>query len=354
MKIVLFIPTLKQGGAERVMTILANTWAKQNETIHLILFENDSSNFYNISSKVKIHYLNFTYKGKLSKLYSELKAFFKLRKTISKTQPDFVLSFMTKYNVLVILATCFLNKKIYVSDRSNPNLKLPKLISFLRKHTYKYASGVIAQTKMAKDTLQTITGNKNIEVIPNPLNNFSFDKKVSKENIILNVGRLTEEKGQKYLIKAFSKLKHDNWRLVILGEGKLKLDLEKLIEKLSLQDRVILKGSVKNVDEWLSKSSIFAFSSISEGFPNALVEAMAFGLPCVAFDCDAGPRDIIENGNNGFLAELKNIDDFSKKIDLLIKNPKLREKISLQAKKVQREYNSKIIAKRILNFCSQN
>ena len=353
MRIALFIPTLKQGGAERVITILANKWIAQGHEVHLILLENELSAFYDISSKVILHSLNFTYKGKINRALQEVKAFYKLRSTIAKMRPEFVLSFMTKYNVLVIIATMFLKVKVFVSDRSNPNLKLPQPLPFLRKHLYKFASGILAQTHMAKEIIVGNTGNKNVKVIPNPLSSFKFNKNVIKENIVLNVGRLTEEKGQKYLIDSFSKLNNDDWKLIILGEGKLRPSLERQVEGLKLKDKVILQGSVKNVDEWLAKSSIFAFSSISEGFPNALVEAMAFGLPCIAFDCDAGPRDIIENGNNGFLVELKNVNEFSKKMELLIEDVELREEISNKAVQVRQKLDENVIASKVLKFCSQ-
>src|SRR5690606_40073333 len=125
----------------------------------------------------------------------------------SKThKPDAVLSFMEKYNSFTILAAAFLGLQVFVSDRSNPLKKVPKTTEILRKFTYKYATGIIAQTQFAKDVLAAKTKNRNIRVIPNPVNEIQNYPDIAKEKLILNVGRLVPEKGQKYLIEALSKI----------------------------------------------------------------------------------------------------------------------------------------------------
>ena len=161
---------------------------------------------------------------------------------------------------------------------------------------------------------------------------------------------MVTEKGQKYLIESFSKINHLDWTLVILGDGPLRNELESQIELLNLKERVILLGTVNNVDEWLARASIFAFSSISEGFPNSLSEAMSAGLPCVSFDCDAGPRDLIIDGLNGFLVPLKDVFEFSKKINQLILNPDLRLSIGQEASSIGTRLDSTKIAHEYLRF----
>lgn len=349
MKLFIIIPTLKQGGAERVSSELASHFSNKGVEVHLVLLA-QADNFYEVANSVHIHRLGFVNHGKLKKVISEIKVFFKLRSLLRQYKPDSVLSFMDKFNIFTILASFFLNLKVFISDRSNPNLKLSPLILVSKKIIYPLSCGIIAQTALAKNTLLDITNHKNIVVIPNPVKEVRLFPNIKKEKIILNVGRLVDEKGQKYLLEAFSKLNLQDWKLVILGEGPLRKDLENLILTLGLTNNVVLPGAVNNVDEWFAKSSIFAFTSISEGFPNALIEAMAAGLPCVSFDCEAGPRDIIKNGINGFLVEERNISELVEKIQSLIDDPILSEKISKNAINVRERYNLNSIGSKYFSF----
>lgn len=349
MKIFLVIPTLKQGGAERIISELANHFSNNGAEVHLILLAN-AEDFYLINHNVHIHRLGFVNEGKIKKIISELQVFIKLRKLLKEHRPDAVLSFMDKYNVFTILASRFLDLRVFVSDRSNPNLKLSRSLSALKKLTYRHATGIIAQTSLAKDILEHFTGNKNIRVIPNPVKEVQLYPDLVRENIIINVGRLVPEKGQKYLLQAFSNLNLDDWKLVVLGDGPLRPELEKQVLELGLEGKVIMPGSVNNIDEWLAKAKVFAFSSISEGFPNALVEAMAAGLPCVSFDCDIGPRDIIEHGVNGFLVEEKNVDELANKLFILISKTEQANKIAFNAMNVRNTYNTRFIVNKYLQF----
>ena len=352
MKILLVIPTIKQGGAERVITELANQWSLDNHEVHLILLA-EADHFYKLDKRITVHQLGFKNLGKIQKVIAETKVFFKLRNLFKSERPDFVLSFMDKYNVLTILASRFLPIKIFISDRSNPNKKISAFLYLLKKGTYKFADGIIAQTSLAKDIIYKNFYNRNIKTIPNPIKQVMLYHEIKRENIIINVGRMVPEKGQKYLIEAFSKLRNSDWNLVILGDGPLRNDLEVQVNQFGLGDRIIMPGAVNDVDEWLAKASIFAFPSVSEGFPNALVEAMAAGLPVVSFDCDAGPRDIILDSINGFLVKNKDMNQLTKILQLLISDPRLRQKIGNQAKDISTKLDINLIANEYLEFFEQ-
>lgn len=351
MKIFLVIPTLKQGGAERVMSELANQFVqKEDLEVHLVLLAK-SNDFYKVNANVKIHRLGFENKGKLNKVFSELKTFIGLRNLLKNHKPDAVLSFMEKYNSFTILASTFLGLHVFVSDRSNPLKKVPKSTEFLRKLTYKYATGIIAQTQFAKDVLAAKINNKNIRVIPNPVKEIQNYPDIAKENIILNVGRLVPEKGQKYLIEAFSKVKDKaGWRVVILGDGPLRSEIEEQVKILGLDKQVQFLGAVNNVDEWLARASIFVFPSISEGFPNALAEAMSAGLPCVSFDCNAGPRDLIENDVNGCLVEVGEVDELTLSIKNLMNDRDKRKRFGKKSIKIKNKLLSSSIRDKYLRF----
>lgn len=351
MKVFLVIPDLSQGGAERVMSELANNLAKSGHEVHLVLLV-DTLDFYRIESEVVVHRLGFLNKGRIQKKMSEISTFIKLRKLLKSYRPDTVLSFMDKYNVFTILASSFLGLNVFVSDRSNPKLENSYILRIFKKLTYKKATGIIAQTSMAKDLIYKFTGNENIHVVPNPLKNIILDPTVARENIILNVGRLVPEKGQSLLLNAFARLNHPNWKLVIVGGGPLLGELEDHAKNLEVIDKVTFTGSVSNVDQWYAKASIFAFSSISEGFPNALIEAMAAGLPCVSFDCDAGPRDIIDNGKNGILVPVGEYELLADSLNHLIRNEEFRDLLSAEGAKVRNKLSADIICQKYLKAIS--
>lgn len=351
-KLCLITASLKSGGAERVMSELANFWAEQGHEIHLVILSSHPD-FYKISDKIIVHRLGFKNINKIQRLFSEFTTLFRLRKLLKKENPDSVLVFQTKYNVLTILAALLTKIPVFVSDRNNPKLKAPFFLRLMRKIFYPLATGIVAQTGEAKNFLVSAVKCKNVAVIPNPIKKMNLSE-TNKEKIILNIGRLVWEKGQKHLINAFAKINDSDWELVILGDGPLMNDLQKQVTTLNLQDRVILNGTTLDVDSWLSKASVFAFSSVSEGFPNALAESMCAGLPCVSFDCDSGPRDLIKNNKNGFLIPVGDENLFTEKLQELINNADLRNMFVYEAKKLNEELKIEVIAEKYLDFITQN
>ena len=163
---------------------------------------------------------------------------------------------------------------------------------------------------------------------------------------------MVSQKGQKYLLEVCSKINDPEWKFVILGEGPLRESLEKQVIKLGLEERVLLPGAVKNIDFWLAKASVFVFPSVSENFPIALLEAMSAGIPCVSFDCDTGPSEMINDKENGFLVPVGNIDIFKSRIQELMDDETLRNKLSINAKKIASLYSIEEISKQTLEFCT--
>jgi glycosyltransferase involved in cell wall biosynthesis len=353
MKILLVIPTMTQGGAERVMSVLANDWADKGHDIVLVLLAKGEK-AYSLRENIKIIELGFENRGKLTRIFDELKIFFSLRKILKTESHDFVLSFMAKYNSFTLLAASFVNLNVYVSDRNNPKNKLPLFTSLLRKLTYKHAQGIIAQTALAKEIIKKETGNKNIEIIPNPIKVINFYNDVKREKIILNIGRLHSQKGQIYLLEIFAKVKSADWKLVILGSGHLLESLQMKAKELQIEDQVDFRGNVSNVDEWYARSSIFAFTSLYEGFPNALAEAMAAGLPCISFDCETGPSELIKDAENGYLVPVRDLDAFTDKLELLMRNNELRKKIGNEAMELREKLESPKIADKFIAFCTMS
>lgn len=348
MKVFLVIPTLSAGGAERVMSLLANDWVtKHMFDVHLILLAS-ADDFYEVDERVVIHRLGFlANQSGLNKYIAMIKTFFLLRRLITKEKPIYILSFMTNYNIFSLLAALGKKVKVFVSERDSPLAYKSIFIKYLRRLIYPLAQGIIAQTEDYKIFIQKETGHANISVIPNPLRDTLKNTNIQKEKIVLNVGRLVPQKGHKLLLLAFSLIEDTkDWVLVILGDGPLRDELINYARELGIENKVHFKGTIKNVDDWLQQSSIFAFSSISEGFPNALAEAMIAGLPCVSFNCIAGPKDLIQDGVNGFLVEPENVQLFANKLNILMVNESLRAQFSYEARKIFQTINEAEICSR--------
>jgi GalNAc-alpha-(1->4)-GalNAc-alpha-(1->3)-diNAcBac-PP-undecaprenol alpha-1,4-N-acetyl-D-galactosaminyltransferase len=322
-KVVFIIPSLESGGMERVMSILLRSFAARIEKIeiHLVLYGMTREVFYDIPCSVIIHRPNFTFNNRF-RFWHSLRTLSFLRRKIQNLNGDSILSFGERWNSMVLLAGLGLNWPIYVSDRCQPDKSLGKIQDMLRNWLYPKAKGIIAQTDQAKNIFQKMYSHTNIQVIGNPIKQANPQIIKNRENIILSVGRLINSKHHAELVRLFAKLNSQDWKLVIVGGDALRqTNFEKLtglINNLGVQDRVELVGAVKDVDSWYRKSRIFAFPSSSEGFPNVVGEALAHGLPVIAFDCVAGPRDLIQHGKNGFLIETLDFEDFAKHLHQLM------------------------------------
>jgi len=353
MKIVLVTPLLNVGGGQRYISILANYWAESGHDVIIIVLRK-SDIFYEISKKVKIIEFTFGYTGFINKILIGLRTGLKLRKVIKQNQPDFVLSILSTTNVLTIISTLFLKTKIIVRDAFSPTRETKFIEKYSRKFLYKYADGVIAQAQEIKEFTEKETGNRNVKVIPNPVLKIDANKHVERKKIVLNVGALTSRKGQRYIIEACRRINSPDWKFIILGEGEDRKHLEKLIVELKLEDQVELLGSVKNVNDWLLESSIFVFPSSLEGLPNALIEALTAGLPCVSFDCETGPRDLIDDGENGFLVPVGDVDLLTLRIKELMEDSELRNRFSKKAKASTDRLSVEKIAEEVLQFCTKS
>ena len=262
------------------------------------------------------------------------------------------------WNNLVLLALSGLNYPVYISDRSQPDKDLGKLHNFLRRRLYPGASGFIAQTTYAANNAKKNGLNTNIKVIGNPIKQISLPSIPDREKIVLSVGRLIKTKHFDDLIRMFVSLDMPDWKLVIIGGNAKNQDqlteLRQLIKQLNAEDKVALTGEISNVEDYYKKASVFAFSSSSEGFPNVIGEALSYGLPVVAYDCVAGPADMIAHEENGFLVKTHDHEDFSQKLRLLMENSELRENFSLKATQKTTRFSKEEVAEQFFKFITGN
>lgn len=335
-KLCLVIPSFQAGGMERVMSELAGyfTLIKELE-IHLILYGITREIFYTIPDTIKIYKPQFIFNNKWRFFYS-IKTMLFLRKTIKNIAPESILSFGEYWNSFVLIATLGLKFPLFISDRCQPDKSLGGFQDWLRKALYPKATGIIAQTEKAKQIYQSQFHHKNISVIGNPIRAIDTRKNIMRENIVLMVGRLIKTKHQDKLIELFIKISKPGWRLVIVGYDHLKQKnsdrLKQIIQENHAEDFVILEGKQADVEAFYRRSMIFAFTSSSEGFPNAIGEAMSAGLPVVAFDCIAGPSEMIIDNHNGFLIPLFDYEQFEEKLRFLMDNEEIRANFGKNAR----------------------
>lgn len=352
MKICLVIPSLHAGGMERVMSELASYFCSNAELeVHLVMYGIKPELFYSIPPNISIHMPDFEFKNKL-RLWFTFRTLLFLRKKIKSITPDSILSFGEYWNNFVLIALFGLKFPVYVSDRCQPDKSLGKIHNALRRFLYTRSTGVIVQTKKAKDIYQQILPGTKLHVIGNPIREIIANQTDIKENIVLSVGRLINSKHHDELIKLFAKIGLPDWKLVIVGGEAIKQQnlkkLQNLVSELNAEDRIELAGSRNDVDSFYKKSKIFAFTSSSEGFPNVIGEAMSAGLPVVAFDCIAGPSEMIEDNKNGFLIPVSDYSDFQNRLSFLIENESKRIEFGDNARHSIKAFSSHLICEKFL------
>jgi glycosyltransferase involved in cell wall biosynthesis len=367
MKIAIIIYSLEGGGAQRVASFLANSWVHNGAEICLVTFVETGQDAYPLSDKVERISLNMSGNSTnlLAALLMNAKRVRALRNLILESRPDAVVALMTGAAVTALLATRGLGISTFVSERIHPPLlPLGWFWERLRKMTYPMAAQVVMLTQEGlqwlKDTIPPAKG----VVIPNPVifplpeaepmpigdyvpagRNLSLavdDYVPVGRNLLLSVGRLYPQKQFNQLIEVFHRLsaQFPNWDLVILGDGSLRHNLGEQIKNLGLSERVKLPGRAGNVGKWYERADIFAMSSGFEGFPNVLVEAMAYGCPAVSYDCDTGPRDIIRDGVDGVLVPVGDVTMLGEALADIMGNTSKREAMGTRAKEVAKRFAS--------------
>jgi glycosyltransferase involved in cell wall biosynthesis len=359
MKILIVAPSRKMGGIERALSVLANEWAAQGfNVVYVSCLKSEP--FYKLHESIKIIEPNFIRVGGfVNKLLFYPRLLFFIRKTVKKNNPDRVLVFGDWFSPITLLALYGTKFPVYISDRTIPNYPFKFPIPQLKKWLYPKSSGFIAQTNRSMTYKKNIFGNRlNIKVIPNALSTFDQTNLNIKEksNKILYVGRFEWEKDPEILIRAFAKMSVNfpDWTLGMAGDGPLFEKMKDLALQLKIFEQIVFYGKVQNVQQLYNEASIFVLPSVIEGFPNALIEAMSFGLPCICFS-DIPHEDIVIDEFNGFVLNERNPETLSTLIQLLIKNPNRREEIGMRAiENVNSSCNPTRISKKIIEFMNFN
>lgn len=334
MNIVFVLASLGSGGAERVVSLLANKMVESGHQVEIICLKfNDV--YYQTDSRVKVTLAMEHTKNRLTEV-------FWLRKYLKKQNPNVVIPFTEGVYCFTILSLLGTGIPIIASERLDP-AAMSKTRKILKRLLLPYADWLVVQTQSIKDYFPKSI-QKKTSIIYNPVNDESLSPTLpSREgrlNRIISVGRLYPQKNQAMMIRAFAKLAAEfpDWQLVIFGEGPLRAELEFLVSSFKLQNRVFLPGRTEHVIEELRKSKIFCMSSDYEGMSNAMIEAICVGLPIISTNV-SGTEELIRDGENGFIVEIGGEEEITNRITQLISSPSLQDNMSVKNIQLAKIFN---------------
>lgn len=346
MKLAIFIQSLELGGAQRVAANLADHWAVKGWDITMVTLTPESNDFYELHPAIKRISMDLLSGSSnlLVALKQNLRRVSAFRRVLRELNPDIALSMLSSTNVTLALASRGLSTVCPIgSERTFPPRRpLGFIWETMRRTTYGQLAAVTALTRECASWIEGNTTATRVPVIPNPVR-WPLPEQEPRlsptricapgRKLLLGVGRLSDEKNFRLLIDVFSQLAptHPEWDLAIIGEGPDRQSLESQAASKGLTARIFLPGQIGNVGAWYEHADLYVMSSVFEGFPNALAEALAYGLPAVSFDCDTGPRDIIRHGIDGLLVPPEDVQGFTAALDRIMGDSQMKEMLSCRA-----------------------
>jgi GalNAc-alpha-(1->4)-GalNAc-alpha-(1->3)-diNAcBac-PP-undecaprenol alpha-1,4-N-acetyl-D-galactosaminyltransferase len=384
-EIILVCNNLDAGGIERVVSTLANEWSRRGRKVSVITLH-DHKRFYQLNSAVHhvvveqagdsrlAHVLralkrrlgselrkpkpslgfllgpaiNHFISESIQRIHFSLYLAFEtagLRRVLKRVEAPLVISFGTPINVITIKACRGLGRRVIISERNDPGKLVPSWGRLWKKY-YRRAHLVTANTHAALRDMSTFVGGAPLAFVPNLLwppggNNHAARPNNSYPPLVLTVGRLVEDKAQDILLDAFARAGEDceDWRLAIIGEGKLADTLRAQADDLGIADRVDWHGVVADPYEFYCRAEVFALPSRIEGTPNALLEAMSCGLAVVVSDGAPGPLELVEHGVTGLVVPVDDPLELSIALRRLMADRELRNRLGRAARKRVTEYD---------------
>lgn len=351
MHIGLAISSLGGGGAERVMSTLANAWTSRGQRVTLMTVlppEHDAYPLLPGIERVSIMSRRMP-ANKLAAALHILRCLRRLRRVIQTERPDAIISFIDQMNILTVVAAWGTGVPVIVSERTHPeHYRLRRFWRLLRPWTYRRAAACVVQTEDVRRWACRFLPAAMVHVIPNPVlrpkpdgDGDALPIALPTGRRLLSMGRLIPSKGFDRLLRAFASLaaRRPGWSLVILGEGPERPRLETLAEQLGIAQRTFLVGQIREPSRVLCGGDLFVLNSDYEGFPNALCEAMACGLPAVSTDCPSGPGDIVRDGVDGLLVPVGDADALAGALDRLMGDDAERGRLAARTAEVTERFS---------------
>lgn len=341
-----YINTITHGGAERVLVNLATKLSERGHECVLVTSFPDKDSEYPLGEKVQR--ISLSEERILSKFSRNIKYISALRQQVVRHRPDILIAFLPEANHRALLATAGLKTKCLISVRNDPNKEYrSKLSRIFAKLHYRAADGVVFQTEDAKRWFPKSIQNKS-RIIINQVDEifYTFHSEELEKDIVAT-GRLSKQKNHELLINAYAKIAPQiSDRLLIYGSGGLKDALQQQIDKLELTNKVVLMGNTKNVPMAVGSAKLYVMSSDYEGMPNALMEAMALGVPCISTDCPCGgPKALFGKDLLPCLVPTNDIDRLASKMIELLNNERLRRSIGAKCRKQAELFSPDVIIK---------
>lgn len=339
MKVLCFIGAMTADGAERVMSLLVNTLAREGNEVILLLQSNIIE--YKLDERVKVIVVG---NGGATNPISSFRNIFKgTRKVFKQENPDVIVSFMSVVSMYACLCSVGLHIPVIVSERNTPAHEVrTKLHSIVRNLSYRLAKGAIFQTAEARDYfprhIRSIS-----TIIPNPVSDgLPFADRTNIKKEIVTLGRLDTQKNHRLLIDAFSDFSatQPDYVLKLYGKGQLEGVLRDQVYRLGLSEKVLFMGNQPEIHDKIRNASMYVLSSDYEGISNALMECMAMGLPCISTDCPCGgSRQLIQDGVNGVLVPVGDRTALTNAMSRVANNLDFANAIGANAKRIREAYS---------------
>ncbi|MDZ5697964.1 glycosyltransferase family 4 protein [Chelativorans sp. M5D2P16] len=348
LRVTLVLPSLAAGGSERIATFMASHWAERGWRVTVVTLEaEDTEAYYPTHPRVEVLRLGLpTAPGNwFQATRLVIQRVLRLRRAFLQLSPNLIISFLTRTNILAVIAASGTGIPVIISERNNPERqRVGPFWVWLRRLCYPRAFGLVAMTRGALELFPCVPRERRW-VVPNPVVLPSGVTACRSGGILVAVGRLVPQKGFDLLLEAFARIaaKHDNWHLTIWGEGPERPRLTAQRDALGLKGRVALPGVSSTPGQWLAAADAFVLSSRYEGWGNVLAEAMAAGLPSVSFDCPFGPEDMITDSVNGLLVPDGDVDALSTALSRLLSDEVLRKRLGEAARLSARRFSGERI-----------
>jgi len=353
MKILFLMPHLNSGGAERTLSYVSSHMVEAGHDVVVVTLTNNI--FYALNPKIELESLGISTvsANRLQKYVNIYKRFKRVEESIKKHKPDVVfcmLPTMAKYVLQIKNRYDFV---LITSERNNPLFDTDEE-KRIKAKIYNKSNGIIFQTQRARECFPENIQKKGI-VIPNAIGNeqaYQVTSSKEKKNKFFAVGRLSKQKDYPTMFRAFAEFlkKHPGYILDIYGDGALKKQLSDLAKELGILENINFKGVSKDALKESADAKCFILSSVYEGMPNVLMEAMAIGIPCISTDCPFGPGELIDNGENGILVPVGDMEALKEAMCKMVEDEEFAQYCGNNARKLLDTNSISAISERYLNY----